>query len=65
MARARAAAIETPRIAFAPRRLLFGVPSSATSARSRSAWATSGWPASVGAISSVTARAAPSTPLPP
>ena len=42
--RAFAAASETPRIAFAPSRPLFGVPSSSTSSRSSPAWSAASRP---------------------
>ena len=51
--RARAAS-ETPRIALAPRRDLFGVPSRSISARSRPDWSSASRPAIASAISPLT-----------
>src|SRR3954451_23272957 len=64
-AAAWAAASETPRIAFAPRRDLFGVPSRSMSARSRPSWSVASRPATVSAISPLTFSTALVTPLPP
>src|SRR5918998_365123 len=63
-AAARAAASDTPRIAFAPRRPLFGVPSSSIMARSRPCWSSASIPATAAAISPFTLSTARPTPLP-
>src|ERR671915_2151841 len=63
-AAARAAASETPRIAFAPRRDLSGVPSSSISARSSPAWSSTSAPCTASAISPLTFATAFVTPLP-
>src|SRR4051812_45771820 len=63
-AAAFAAARETPRIAFAPRRPLFGVPSSSTILRSSPAWSSASTPATAEAISPLTFATAVLTPLP-
>src|SRR3954463_9467536 len=64
-AAACAAASETPRIALAPRRDLFGVPSSSIRALSRPAWSSASRPAIASAISPLTFATACVTPLPP
>ena len=64
-AAAFAAASETPRIAFAPRRPLFSVPSRAISFRSSASWSSASTPASSPAISPLTFATAFVTPLPP
>src|SRR3954452_3001111 len=64
-AAACAAASETPRIALAPRRALFGVPSSSMRVRSSPAWSVASWPATASAISPLTFPTACVTPLPP
>src|SRR3954453_2391885 len=64
-AAAWAAASETPRIAFAPRRDLFGVPSRSTSPRSSPSWSVASRPITVSAISPLTFSTAFVTPLPP
>src|SRR5215211_2513794 len=64
-AAARAAASDTPRIAFAPRRALFGVPSSSSIARSRPCWSSASSPVTAAAISPFTFSTARRTPLPP
>ena len=53
-AAAFALASETPRIAFAPRRPLFGVPSSSISRRSSASWSVASSPATAAAISPLT-----------
>src|SRR3954463_1460653 len=63
-AAAFAAASDTPRIAFAPRRALFGVPSSSIILRSSPAWSSASTPATVEAISPFTFATAVLTPLP-
>src|SRR3954467_13196458 len=63
-AAAFAAARETPRIAFAPRRALFGVPSSSPILRSSPAWSSASTPATAEAISPLTFATAVLTPLP-
>src|SRR5215208_1067500 len=63
-AAALAAASDTPRIALAPSRDLFGVPSSSTSARSRPAWSSASRPPIASAISPLTLPTAFVTPLP-
>src|SRR3954467_11154060 len=63
-AAAFAAARETPRIAFAPRRALFGVPSSSTILRSSPAWSSASTPATAEAVSPLTFATAVLTPLP-
>ena len=62
---ARAAAIDTPRIALAPSRDLFGVPSSSISRWSSPRWSAASCPASARAISPPTLATACRTPLPP
>ncbi len=57
-------ASEQPRIAFAPRRLLFGVPSSSMRTRSSSRWPSASSPVTASAISLFTLPTAFSTPLP-
>ena len=64
-AAACAAASETPRIAFAPRRDLFGVPSRSMSVPSRLSWSRTSCPAIAAAISPLTFATACVTPLPP
>src|SRR6266852_2919717 len=64
-AAARAAASETPRMAFAPKRDLFAVPSSAMSRWSRARWSVGSWPLTAWAISPLTLATACSTPFPP
>ena len=54
-----------PRIAFAPRLPLLGVPSSSMSAASIAAWSAASSPSSAGAIVSTTFATAFRTPLPP
>ena len=61
---ARAAAIETARIAFAPRRLLFDVPSMAIMVASSRRWLVASMPVSSGARMLSTFSTACSTPLP-
>ena len=63
-AAALAAASEQPRIAFAPRRLFVGVPSSSTSAWSRERWSAGSTPTSASAISPSTFETARRTPFP-
>src|SRR3954463_5017579 len=63
-AAACAAASETPRIALAPRRALFGVPSSSIIARSRADWSVASRPCSASASSPLTLETALETPLP-
>ena len=63
-AAARATASETPRIEFAPRRLLFFVPSSAIISSSIKRWSCASKPDTAGAISSLTNSTAFKTPLP-
>src|SRR5260370_840399 len=64
-AAARAAARETPRIAFAPRRDLSRVWSSSISAASSAAWSEMSMPITFSAISFSTFQTAFCTPLPP
>src|SRR5436190_458970 len=64
-AHAFAVASDTPRIAFAPRRPLFGVPSSSMRAASRPAWSSAARPRTASAISPLTLATARPTPLPP
>ena len=64
-AAAFAVASEQPRIAFAPRRDLFLVPSSSISAPSTERWSSASTPASAAAISPSTFRTACRTLLPP
>ena len=64
-AAAFADASETPRIAFAPSRPLFGVPSSAISASSRARWSSASMPTTAAAISPSTLATAWVTALPP
>ncbi len=61
-AKARAAAIDTPTTALAPRRDLFSVPSSSITAASSAARLSKVRPRSVSAISPFTLATAPSTP---
>ena len=63
-AAAFAAASDTPRIAFAPSRALFGVPSSSIMRLSRPDWSSASIPATADAISPFTFATAPLTPLP-
>ena len=60
-----ATANETPRIAFAPSRALFGVPSKSIIAWSTAAWSLACMPISSSKISSFTADTAFCVPLPP
>ena len=64
MAAAFAAARDTPRIAFAPRRFLFAVPSSSTMISSMVICSVTSRPTSASAISTFTESTASSTPLP-
>ena len=64
-AAALAAASDTPRMALAPSRPLFGVPSSAISVSSILACASASMPPSASKISPLTASTALRTPLPP
>src|SRR5580698_8747066 len=64
MAAARAAAIDTARIAFAPSLALFGVPSSSIIFASRPRWSAASKPATASAISPFTFSTAFRTPLP-
>src|SRR5205814_4872397 len=64
-ASARAAAIDTPRSAFAPSRLLVAVPSSAINASSSARWVSNWRPTIVAAISPLMLATAFRTPLPP
>ena len=64
-AAAFAVASETPRIAFAPRRPLFGVPSSSTRRRSTASWSAASRPRTAAAISPSTFATAFVTALPP
>ena len=64
-AAAFALASETPRIALAPSRPLFGVPSSSISVRSSPSWSTTSSPRTASAISPLTFATACETPLPP
>jgi len=57
-AAARAVAIETARMAFAPSFSLFGVPSSSIITRSTSAWSVASMPPTAPAISSLMFRTA-------
>jgi len=61
---ARATAIDTPTIALAPRRALFGVPSAAIIAWSTASRESQSLPVSRSAISPLTFATACSTPLP-
>src|SRR6202158_601662 len=61
---ARAAAIETARIAFAPSRPLLGVPSNSMSLASSVRWSAASTPARASAISPLTLATACRTPLP-
>ncbi len=63
-AAAFATASETPRTAFAPSRLLFGVPSSSIRRRSTAAWSAASRPATAAAISPLTFATAVETPFP-
>jgi hypothetical protein len=63
-AAAFAAASDAPRIAFAPIRPLFGVPSSASSVASNARWSSASRPTTAGAISVLTLATALETPLP-
>ena len=60
-----AQASETPRIALAPRRPLFAVPSSSIMASSMATCSVASMPSSASAISPFTLAQASSTPLPP
>src|SRR3954468_7101211 len=64
-AAACAAASETPRIAFAPRRDLLSEPSRSISARSSPSWSVASRPVTASAISPLTFATAFVTPLPP
>src|SRR5437588_152033 len=64
-AAAFAVASETPRIAFAPSRPLFGVPSSSISRRSRAACSAASMPRTASRISPHACATAFVTPLPP
>ena len=65
LAAARAAAMDTPRMALAPSRSLFSVPSRSMSALSRVSWRTASMPMTAPAISPRTFSTAWRTPLPP
>ena len=62
---ARAAAIDTPVVAFAPRRLLLGVPSRRTSASSSADSESTSHPTNASRISPSTFMTARCTPAPP
>ena len=62
---ARATAMETPRMAFAPSFPLLGVPSRSIIARSIWTWSTASIPRSAGPMASMTFCTALSVPLPP
>src|SRR5581483_5453828 len=64
-AAAFAAASETARIAFAPRRPLFGVPSRSISRRSSASWSSASIPRTASRISPFAFATAFATPLPP
>ena len=64
-AAARAAAIETPRMALAPSFDLFGVPSASRSTLSTSAWSSASMPMMDGPSVWLTFSTALTTPLPP
>ena len=64
-AAARATAMDTPRMALAPSRDLFGVPSRSISRWSIPRWSAASQPARARAISPLTPATARRTPLPP
>src|ERR1700687_1616047 len=64
VAAARAAAMETARMAFAPRFPLFGEPSVSIMRRSSAPWSAASRPVTARAISPFTLATALSTPLP-
>ena len=64
IAEALATASDTPRIAFAPRRALFSVPSSSIRASSMRRWSSASKPDRASKISPFTASTAFWTPLP-